>query len=148
MFFLTAYIDCPYDVINLKWHKMNVFMSALGVLPILAVMAAATELATENSTITTPVLTPDAIANITTTVLAIILLTSIVCYLLMCYEKKERMDRVRLALEKNRAIEKQMVASKARQSRERERAESGASIFSASHSSAQPHGTAPLPGNV
>lgn len=127
---------------------MNVFMSALGVIPILAVMVAATELATENSTITTPVLTPDAIANITTTVLAIILLTSIVCYLLMCYEKKERMDRVRLALEKNRAIEKQMVAAKARQSRERERAESGASIFSASHSSAQPHGTAPLPGNV
>lgn len=124
---------------------MNVFTSALGVLSIVSVMVAGNELATENSTITTPVLTPDAIANIVTTVLAIVFLTCIVCYLIMCYEKKERKDRVRLALEKNRAIEKQMVASKARQSRERERAES---VFSASHSSSQPHGTTPLSGNV
>lgn len=122
---------------------MNVFTSSI-IFSIRQGMAA--EAATENSTVTTPVLTADAIANITTTVVAIMILTSIVCYLLMCFEKRERMDRVRLALEKNRAIEKQMVASKARQSRERERTESSGSIFSASHSSAQSLGTVP-PGN-
>ena len=126
---------------------MSVFTFGLGVFAILEGMAAATQLAAENSTGTTPVLTPDAIANITTTVVAIILLTSIVCYLLMCYEKKERMDRVRLALEKNRAIEKQMAASKARRSREREHNESASSIFSTSHSSQQHRGATP-PGNT
>lgn len=123
---------------------MNVFTSALCSF---IVMAAATDLAAENSTITTPILSGEAIANITMTVLAIILLSSLVCYLVMCYEKKERMDRVRLALEKNRAIEKQMVASKARQSRERERADSGASIFSTTRTSTQPNDTTLPPGN-
>lgn len=55
-----------------------------------------------------PILSPDAIANITGTAAGILVLSSAVCYLLMCFNKQERMQRVRAAQERNRQITRQI----------------------------------------
>lgn len=83
-------------------------------------MASGSGLVDENGTNSTttaphePVLTPSAIANIICSVLAILLLTSLLCYLTHTFNNVERKTRIRTALEANRRIDQQIAAAKAR----------------------------------
>lgn len=61
-----------------------------------------------------PPLSPEAIANITATAAAVAVIGSAMCYLIMCYNKDERMQRVRMAQERNRQIARQIEAAKQR----------------------------------
>ena len=51
---------------------------------------------------TQPILSAEAIANITATVVGVCLISSMLCYLLLVFNKQERMQRVKSALERNR----------------------------------------------
>lgn len=70
---------------------------------------------TGNSTTTEPVLTGEAIANISASLVAICVLSSVLCYLFLFFNKQERMVRVRTALERNRQIDRQIAEARARQ---------------------------------
>lgn len=59
-----------------------------------------------------PPLSPEAIANIVATAAALLVIGSAMCYLLMCFNRDERMQRVRMAQERNRQISKQIEAAK------------------------------------
>ena len=94
-----------------------------------------------NSTAGTP-LPPIAIANITASAAAVCIICSMLCYLGAVFNKQEQRERVRRALERNKQIERQMAASRARQvesegARERDEksTEKGALLFSAVHTS-------------
>ena len=63
----------------------------------------------------TPILTADAITNIVVSVLAVILLTGLLCYLMITFNQVEHRTRVRTALERNKQIDRQIAASRARQ---------------------------------
>lgn len=96
-----------------------------------------------------PVLSGSAIANITGSAAAILIICSVMCYLGLVYNKQERMLHVRTALERNRQIDRQIAAAKARQQQkagddgEKEGKEEGAPppgdddplLFSAVHTS-------------
>lgn len=58
-------------------------------------------------------LSGEAIANITATVAAIVIIASISCYICYCYNQRERMERVRTVLERNKAIRERIAAEKA-----------------------------------
>ncbi len=72
-----------------------------------------------------PILSAEAIANITATGVAICIISSVLCYLYLCFNKYERMDRVRMALERNRQIERQLAAARERERKEKEQQEGG-----------------------
>lgn len=61
-----------------------------------------------------PVLSGSAIANIICGALAIIFLTSYLCYLMYTFNQQEHKSRVRTALENNRRIDEQIARAKAR----------------------------------
>lgn len=61
-----------------------------------------------------PILSPTAIANIICSVLAVIFLTAVLCYLMRSFSTKERKTRIRTSLENNRRIDEQIAAAKAR----------------------------------
>ena len=99
-----------------------------------------------------PPLSTEAIANITASAVALVVLSSAMCYLLMCFNKEERMQRVRMAQERNRQIVQQLEAAKQKKraqekasgggsqsgsSREEERHSAGNLLFSQSHHSHQ-----------
>ena len=52
----------------------------------------------------------EAIANIVATGAAIGIIASITCYMCYCYNQKERMERIRAAIERNRAIRQRIAA--------------------------------------
>lgn len=94
-----------------------------------------------NSTAGTP-LPPIAIANITASAAAVCIICSMLCYLGAVFNKQEQRERVRRALERNKQIERQMAASRARQvesegarARDEKSTEKGALLFSAVHTS-------------
>ena len=58
-----------------------------------------------------PVLSATAIANITCSGLAIIILTSVLCYTFLNFSKTEHRTRVRTALANNKIIDKQLAAA-------------------------------------
>lgn len=62
---------------------------------------------------TTPILSPSAIANIISSVVAVVFLTSVLCYLLRSFNQNQHQSRVRTALENNRLIDEQLAKSKA-----------------------------------
>ena len=59
-----------------------------------------------------PVLSAGAIANIAASAAAVAVLGGAMCYLLMCFNKQERMERVRAAQERNRQISRRLEAAK------------------------------------
>jgi len=61
-----------------------------------------------------PILSPSAIANIISSVLAVVFLTAILCYLVRSYNKNEQKIRIRTSLENNKRIDEQLAAAKAR----------------------------------
>lgn len=61
-----------------------------------------------------PVLSASAIVNIIFSVLAIVFLTVTLCYLMHSFNKGERNNRIRTALQNNRQIEEQIATAKAR----------------------------------
>lgn len=61
-----------------------------------------------------PILSASAIANIICSVLAIIFLTVILCYLVQSFNKTERETRLMTTKENNRRIDRQIAAAKAR----------------------------------
>ena len=65
-----------------------------------------------DSDIDSPPLSREAIANISASGLALLVMGSALCYLLMCFNREERMQRVRMAQERNRQITRQMEAAK------------------------------------
>lgn len=66
----------------------------------------------ENGTDSEPVLSTEAIANISVSALALFVMGSALCYLLLCFNREERMQRVRMAQERNRQITRQIEAAK------------------------------------
>ena len=58
-------------------------------------------------------LSADAIANIAATGAAIGIIASITCYMCYCYNHRERMQRIRTAIERNRVIRARIAAEKA-----------------------------------
>ena len=68
-----------------------------------------------NGTSSEPALSANAIANITASSVAVFLIGAMLCYLWQCFDRRQRMQRVRMALERNKQIERQMAAAKARQ---------------------------------
>ena len=92
-------------------------------------------------------LSPEAIANIAASATALLVLGGAVCYLLMCFDKQERMQRVRMAQERNRQItrqleearrkkrEQQPSGARAEASTEEERRSAGSLLFSQVHHS-------------
>ena len=97
-----------------------------------------------------PPLSPEAIANISATVAALFVIGCALCYLLMCFNRAERMQRVRMAQERNKQISQQIEAAKQKRraqqqqlsgggqletSREEERRAAGGLLFSQSHHS-------------
>ena len=94
-----------------------------------------------NSTAGTP-FPPIAIANITASAAAVCIICSMLCYLGAVFNKQEQRERVRRALERNKQIERQMAASRARQvesegarAKDEKSTEKGALLFSAVHTS-------------
>ena len=61
---------------------------------------------------TDPPLSGEAIANITATVFGVSVIGAALCYLLLCFNKDSRIQRVRMAQERNRQITKQIEAVK------------------------------------
>ena len=59
-----------------------------------------------------PVLSAEAIANIAASAAAVAVLGGAMCYLLMCFNKQERIERVRAAQERNRQISRRLEAAK------------------------------------
>ena len=91
-----------------------------------------------------PGLGGEAIANIASSAAALAVLGGAICYLLMCFNKQERMQRVRAAKERNRQISRQLEASRqarkaAEQQTDASRAEegrdAGSLLFSQEHRS-------------
>lgn len=66
-----------------------------------------------NSTSSDDVLSGEAIANIAATGAAIGIIASITCYICYCYNHRERMERIRTAIERNRAIRERIAVEKA-----------------------------------
>ena len=99
------------------------------------------ERAESNSNSTTPTpFPPLAIANITASAAAVCIICSMLCYLGAVFNKHEQRERVRRALERNKQIERQMAASRARQvdsegARDEKSTEKGALLFSSVHTS-------------
>ena len=60
-------------------------------------------------------LSANAIANITASGLAVVIIAALACYLLMCFDREERMNRATVAIERNRVIDRQLAAARARQ---------------------------------
>ena len=58
------------------------------------------------------VLGAEAIANIAASGAALVVLGGAMCYLLMCFNKQERMERVRAAQERNRQISRRLEAAR------------------------------------
>jgi len=58
-------------------------------------------------------LSAEAIANITATVAAIGIIASVTCYLCYCFNHKQRMERIKAAIERNRVIRQRIAAEKA-----------------------------------
>lgn len=76
------------------------------------------ELENENTTNQTnssddEVLTAEGIANITVTAAGIVIIASVTCYMCYCYNHREKMERVRTAIERNRTIRQRIAAEKA-----------------------------------
>ena len=95
-----------------------------------------------------PPLSGEAIANIVASVLGVSVIGAALCYLLLCFNKDSRMQRVRMAQERNRQITKQIEAVKQKKraqqlagsgqletSREEERRSAGNLLFSQVHQS-------------
>lgn len=61
-----------------------------------------------------PILSPSAIANIISAVLAVVFLTVVLCYLMRSFNQGERKTRIKTALDNNRRIDEQIAAAKAR----------------------------------
>ena len=93
-------------------------------------------------------LSGEAIANITATVFGVSVIGAALCYLLLCFNKDSRIQRVRMAQERNRQINKQIEAVKQKKraqqlagsgqletSREEEKRSAGNLLFSQVHSS-------------
>ena len=59
------------------------------------------------------VLTAEGIANIAVTGAGILIIASVTCYMCYCYNHRERMERVRTAIERNKTIRERMAAEKA-----------------------------------
>ena len=59
-----------------------------------------------------PALSAEAIANISATALGLFVMGCALCYLIMCFNREERMQRVRMAQERNRQITRQIEAAK------------------------------------
>ena len=59
-----------------------------------------------------PVLSAEAIANIAASAAAVAVLGGAMCYLLMCFNKQERIERVRAAQERNRQISRRLETAK------------------------------------
>lgn len=68
----------------------------------------------------TPILTPDAIANIVLSGVAIIFLTAVLCYLMITFNQVEHRTRVRTALQRNKQIDRQIAAARARQQQQQQ----------------------------
>ena len=58
------------------------------------------------------ILGAEAIANIVATGAAIGIIVSITCYMCYCYNHRERMERIRTAIERNRTIRERIAAEK------------------------------------
>ena len=58
-------------------------------------------------------LSAEAVANIAATGAAIGIIASITCYMCCCYNHRERMERIRTAVERNRTIRERIAAQKA-----------------------------------
>ena len=65
-----------------------------------------------------PILSGEAIANIIVTLLAVVTLASAMCIIAQRFQRQEHNDRVRMAKERNRQIDRQLAAAKARQERQ------------------------------
>lgn len=65
-------------------------------------------------TMSAPILSPSAIANIICSVLAIVFLTIVLCYLMRSFNQGERKTRIKTSLENNRRIDEQIAVAKAR----------------------------------
>ena len=63
----------------------------------------------------TPILTADAITNIVLSSVAVIFLTGVLCYLMITFNQVEHRTRVRTALQRNKQIDRQIAATRARQ---------------------------------
>jgi hypothetical protein len=61
-----------------------------------------------------PILSPSAIANIISAVLAVTFLTIVLCYLMRSFNQNERTTRIRTTLDNNKRIDEQIAAAKAR----------------------------------
>lgn len=59
------------------------------------------------------VLGAEAIVNIAATGAAIGIIASLTCYMCYCYNHKERLERIRTAIERNRVIRQRIAAEKA-----------------------------------
>lgn len=55
-----------------------------------------------------PPLSAEAIANISASAAVLFVMGSAICYLILCFNKEERMERVRMAQERNRQITRRM----------------------------------------
>ena len=95
-----------------------------------------------------PPLSGEAIANITASVLGISVIGAALCYLMLCFNKDSRLQRVRMAQERNRQITRQIEAAKQKKraqqlagsgqletSREEEKRSAGNLLFSQAHRS-------------
>lgn len=67
----------------------------------------------------TPVLTADAIANIAASGVAIIFLTTVLCYLMITFNQAEHRTRVKTALQRNEQIDRQIAAARTRQQQQK-----------------------------
>ena len=61
-----------------------------------------------------PILSPTAIANIICSVLAVVFLTAVLCFLMRSFNANERKTSIRTSRENNRRIDEQIAAAKAR----------------------------------
>ena len=68
----------------------------------------------------TPILTANAIANIVLSGVAVIFLTAVLCYLMVTFNQVEHRTRVRTALQRNKQIDRQMAATRARQQQQQQ----------------------------
>ena len=93
-----------------------------------------------------PPLSKEAIANIASTAAAMAVLGGAICYLLLCFDRQERMERVRTAQERNRQITRQLEAARQAKKQKKQQSagngaeqeaseEGGSLIFSQRHHS-------------
>ena len=78
---------------------------------------------TTTTTMPAPILTPNAIANIVLSGVAVIFLTAVLCYLMATFNQVEHRTRVRTSLQRNKLIDRQIAASRARQLKLKEQEE-------------------------